>query len=427
MYRIIFLVIAVIMYLYNKKHKRKLHVGILHSLSDKVMSKVEKPLADLLMAGIKYFNKSQDNYEIIPHIYDTKGDNTLFKKYSEILCKDPKIILIFGCWTSSSRKTVLPIVEKYNQLLFYPIQYEGMECSKNIFYFGACPNQQIAVGIEYAIKNLNSKLYLIGSDYVFPRTANEIVKQYIKKYNATLLNEIYVSMDELNFDKISSDIITKYPDGCLIVNTINGASNKAFFETLYNKYIITNSDKILFHDKYKIISFSIPEPQNFDIDTASLFNSYAVWNFVQSETIDEEKNKLPQHNILKGLTDLFLNLNYVVGDPEFHSFLSFYYFIYFILTFNNTNNHDPLYLRNKIKHHINFEFKFKHKTFKIKENNHLEQPVFIVQIDKNRRYNIIYKTPGNITPNPWLIPFTTQTKYACDNSIKFLGSKYIIN
>ncbi len=138
--------------------------------------------------------------------------------------------VVFGCWTSASRKTVKPIFEKHNHLLFYPVQYEGLEQSENIIYTGAAPNQQIVPAVKWSLDNLGKKVFLVGSDYVFPRTANAIIKDLIRALRGHILGEEYVLLGSTDVQDVIQKIVRTAPD--VILNTINGDTNIAFFKAL---------------------------------------------------------------------------------------------------------------------------------------------------------------------------------------------------
>ena len=166
--------------------------------------------------------------KIVPIISDGKSNWSHFAKEAERLIVEEKVSVIFGCWTSACRKTIKPIIEKHNHLLFYPIQYEGLEQSPNIIYTGATPNQQIIPAVKWAFENLGKKFFLIGSDYIFPRTANFIIKDQLKILGGEVLGEEYVSLGSTQFEKTIEKIRQTKPD--VILNTINGDSNIAFFQ-----------------------------------------------------------------------------------------------------------------------------------------------------------------------------------------------------
>lgn len=147
--------------------------------------------------------------KIVPVIEDGASDNATFAEKADQLVNEYHVATVFGCWTSASRKAVLPIFENSNNLLWYPLQYEGMESSPNIMYMGAAPNQQIVPAVNYMHKKFGNKVFLVGSDYVFPRTANAIIDRQAKHLGMTVVGEKYVSMGSTDFSTIVTEIKKK--------------------------------------------------------------------------------------------------------------------------------------------------------------------------------------------------------------------------
>jgi len=207
------------------------------------MARFEKEKYDIMIDLINIFNASQSKYRVIPVAYNPQSKTHLYAKYAEMLVKDRRIVAIFGTWRSIDRQAVLPIVERNNHLLFYPVQYEGGECSRNVLYFGATPNQHIGVGAEFGIKNIDRHVVLVGSDYVYSHKAVEIIKRYIDHYKAELKGEYYVPLDiglraqKNHYDRITREIVKNNPNGCLIINTSNNLSNIPFFDSLHKNFI----------------------------------------------------------------------------------------------------------------------------------------------------------------------------------------------
>ena len=391
------------------------------------MAENEKRLYDILVEYIDFYNKIQKKYSLRYFDYNPKSSTELYKKGAEYLCeKNPS--LIFGCWRSIDRKSVIPIIEKYNNLLCYPVQYEGQECSNNVLYFGATPNQQINIGIEYAIKNISPKVLLIGSDYVFPRIANKIMKDYIINLKGELIDEIYVSLDEKNFDSIVEKITKKYSnDKIVIMNTINGVSNKYFFETFYKYFKLNqiNNDKI-FSNVFKIVSFSLTENDIMHYNLEYIFDQYFVWNYSQTDISFNNFLNTEYKNNPKLLNDLiikFKSSKTITDDPIYHVFLSFLFFINFIETYEGP--FDSNSIRVNYKNYKNVKLLTPTGYLSKMDNNHLEQPVYILKVDNKKRFESIYRTSIEIKPNPWYNNFST-VKYECNNINKFMGPKYII-
>jgi urea transport system substrate-binding protein len=424
---VIILIIFFIKTYFDKYFRHRVKVGVLFTTEDGPMAINEKRLYDIVINTINLYNNSQDKIYLETYSYNPKSSTDLYVDGSKYLI-DKDVALVFGVWRSVDRKAVLPIFEKQNNLLCYSVQYEGLECSKNILYFGACPNQQINIGIEYGIKNVSKKILLIGSDYVFPRTANEIMKNYIKNMNAELLDEIYVDMTETNFDSIVEKIVSLSKDEkILIVNTINGDSNKYFFEGLYNEFKKNKeNEKVILSSRFPVMSFSLTENDIQDYKTEWIYDQYFIWNYSQD---DISYNTFLEHNykqnneISNKLIKNFKSLNYTIDDPTYHAFLSVLFFTNFL------NNYNGSYESNEIrKQYLNY-FAVKTLTptghLSILSNNHLEQPSYILKTNINKRFETIYKTPIEIKPNPWFNRFSNK-EYRCNNK-SFLGSHYLEN
>ena len=255
-------------------------IGIIHSLTG-TMSISEKPVVDATLLGIKQINERGGilNRKVIPIVLDGQSDWDVFAAQTEYLIAQEEVDVIFGGWTSASRKTMLPVIEKYDHLLFYPVQYEGLEQSPNIVYTGAAPNQQVIPAVIWAHQTLGNKFFLVGSDYVFPRSANEIIKHQIDILDGEVVGEEYKLLGEKNFDNVIEKISKANPD--VIINTINGDSNVYFFKAL--RYAGITSDKI------PTLSFSIAEDEIRHIGPEYVKGDFASWNYFQS--LDNESNK----------------------------------------------------------------------------------------------------------------------------------------
>lgn len=220
-YPIIILMIAgLTLFLIKPEKPAPIKIGVLHSLTG-TMAQSEMPLVDAVQLAVNEINAQGgvlgQTLEMI--VADGQSDPAIFAKEAERLITQENVSVIFGCWTSASRKAVKSVVEKYNHLLLYPVQYEGLEQSPNIIYTGSAPNQQIIPAIRWALKNLGKRVYLIGSDYIFPRTANRIMRDFIRVDNAQLLAERYFSLGSQDVAEIISEIEKIKPD--VILNTIN--------------------------------------------------------------------------------------------------------------------------------------------------------------------------------------------------------------
>jgi urea transport system substrate-binding protein len=218
----------------GKQDGSTVKVGLLHSLTGP-MAISEISVRDAEVLAIEEINKAGGvlGKRIVYTEEDGASVPSTFATKAEKLVGQEKVVTVFGCWTSSSRKAVKSIFEDYESLLWYPVQYEGMEQSPNIIYTGAAPNQQIVPAIEYLIEQGYKKFFLLGSDYVFPRTANMIIRAQVRSAGLELAGEEYAAMDQTDFAAIISKIEAARPD--VIVNTLNGTGNVSFFKQMSEK------------------------------------------------------------------------------------------------------------------------------------------------------------------------------------------------
>lgn len=260
--------------------EKSVKVGLLHSLTG-AMAISEEAVRDAEVLAIEEINTAGGvlgkQIEYVEE--DGASDPSTFASKAEKLIDSEKVSTVFGCWTSSSRKAVKSIFEEYNALLWYPVQYEGMEASPNIVYTGAAPNQQIVPAIEYLVKQGYKKFFLIGSDYVFPRTANMIITAQVKAAGLEIVGEEYADMEQTDFSSIIAKIEAAKPD--VIVNTLNGTGNVSFFKQMAEKNYTS--------DQYMTMSFSIAEEEVATIGANILKGNLVSWNYYQ--TTDTDRNK----------------------------------------------------------------------------------------------------------------------------------------
>src|SRR5687767_3967454 len=220
-------------------------------------------------------------------VVDPGSDWDLFAEKAKQLLLQDKVSVTFGCWTSVSRKSVLPVFENNNGLLFYPVQYEGEECSKSVFYTGATPNQQLIPGAEYLMSKEGGaykKFYLLGTDYVFPRTANKILRAFLlaKGVPAANIEEEYTPFNHQDYQTIVGKI-KRFSSGgnAAVLSTINGDSNVPFYKEFANQGLRSENAPIM--------AFSVAEDELRGMDTSALVGHLAAWNYYQS--VDTPQNK----------------------------------------------------------------------------------------------------------------------------------------
>jgi urea transport system substrate-binding protein len=254
-----------------------LTVGVLHSLTG-TMAFSESPVVDATLLAIDEINRRGGllGRSVEAVVVDGKSAAAAFATGARWLLGEKRVSAIFGCWMSAHRKCLLPILERHDNLLIYPVQYEGLESSPYVFYTGSAPNQQIIPALRWTFGFLNCRrLFLVGSDYVFPRVANEIMRDQITRRAGEVVGEIYIPSGSVEVSAVIAAIMAAQPD--LVINTINGDSNIAFFRSLR---------KAVSCDRIPTLSFSIGENELRNLDIPG---DYAAWNYFQS--IERQENQ----------------------------------------------------------------------------------------------------------------------------------------
>lgn len=256
-------------------------VGILHSLSG-TMSISETTVRDSTLMAIEEINAAGgvNGMQIEPIVEDGASDWPTFAEKARKLLLEDGVSVIFGGWTSASRKAMLPVVEENNGLLFYPVQYEGLEMSPNIVYTGATTNQQIVPAVEYLLEQGKTKFFLLGSDYVFPRTSNTIIRAQLDAAGAEVVGEEYLPLGGTEFSSILLAIQSAQPD--VIFNTLNGDSNVAFFKQFIDAGYTAES--------LPVLSVSIAEEEVGGIGIDNVVGQLTAWNYYQ--TVDTPENAI---------------------------------------------------------------------------------------------------------------------------------------
>ncbi|MGE0445309.1 MAG: urea ABC transporter substrate-binding protein [Vicinamibacterales bacterium] len=250
-----------------------IRIGILHSTSG-TMALSELPLIDAAQLAVAEINREGGvlGRRLEAIVADGQSDPAAFAAAAERLIAEDGVSALFGTWTSASRKAVKPVVEREDHLLFYPLQYEGLEQSPNIIYLGAVPNQQILPAVRWALFNLGPRFYLVGSDYVFPRAAHEIIRTQLSRWPAGVVGETFVPLGSPDVGEAIRGIIATKPD--VILSTLNGDSNVAFFEAL--------GAAGLSAETAPVVSFSVAEEELQYLPAAAMQGHYAAWSYFQS-------------------------------------------------------------------------------------------------------------------------------------------------
>jgi urea transport system substrate-binding protein len=249
-----------------------IRIGVLHSLSG-TMAASERPLVDAVRLAVEEINADGGllGRPVEMVIADGKSDASVFAAEAERLIAGERVSALFACWTSACRKAVKPVVERHRHLLFYPLQYEGLEQSPHVYYTGSAPNQQIIPGTRWALDTLGKRVYLVGSDYVFPRTANLIVGDLVRANHGDVLAERYRPLGDTDFSGIVAELRALRPD--VVFNTVNGDSAGHFFRALHAAGL----------GDIAVMSFSLAEDGLGAIGPEAFHaKHYAVWNYFQS-------------------------------------------------------------------------------------------------------------------------------------------------
>jgi urea transport system substrate-binding protein len=314
-------------------------------------------------------------------VVDGRSDPAAFAREAERLITREKVCTVFGCWTSASRRTVKPVFEKHDHLLIYPVQYEGLEASPNIVYTGAAPNQQIIPAVKWACAFLHKpkRFFLVGSDYVFPHTANAILRHELADLGGEVVGEEYVSLGSLDAAGVVQKIVQSKPD--VILNTINGDSNVAFFRALRKAGVTP--------DKVPTISFSITEEELSNLGVRDIRGDYAAWNYFQS--IDRPRN----HAFVRRFQARY-GAQRVTSDPVEAAYVGVYLWSQAV---QKAGRDEAGAIRQAIKGQ---SFDAPQGVVRIDaDNQHTWKTVRIGRIGDDGRFKVIYSSENPIRPEPY--------------------------
>jgi len=365
-------------------HKKPIKIGILHSLSG-TMAISETTLKDTMLMLIEQQNKKGGilGRKIEPVVVDPASNWPLFAEKARELLTVQKVDVLFGCWTSVSRKSALPVLEELNGLLFYPVQYEGEESSKNVFYTGASPNQQAIPATDYYLEELGVKKFaLLGTDYVYPRTTNKILKQYLidKGIPESDIFVNYTPFGHSDWSKIVSDVVSLGADGKKVgvISTINGDANIGFYKELAAAGVKA--------DDIPVVAFSVGEEELSGLDTTNLVGHLAAWNYFQSAESDLNSSFIKAWKAKMGNKR-------VTNDPMEAHVIGFNMYVKAVEKAGTT---DVDAVR-KAMYGIKVP-NLTGGTAEMLPNHHLSKPVLIGEILENGQFDIISQTkevPGD--------------------------------
>jgi urea transport system substrate-binding protein len=371
-------------------------VGILHSLSG-TMAISETSLKDVALMTIDEINANGGvmGKQLQPVIVDPASNWPLFAEKARQLISQDKVSVVFGCWTSVSRKSVLPVFKELNSLLFYPVQYEGEELEKNVFYTGAAPNQQAIPATEYLMSKEGGgakRFVLLGTDYVYPRTTNKILRAFLhsKGVKDSDIDEVYTPFGHADYQTIVANI-KKFAAGgkTAVISTINGDSNVPFYKELGNAGLKATD--------VPVVAFSVGEEELRGVDTKPLVGHLAAWNYFES--VKNPVNaafikKWKAYAKAKGLANAD---TVVTNDPMEATYVGINMWKQAVEKAKSTDTDKVIAA-------------MAGQTFKApsgytlemdKTNHHLHKPVMIGEIKADGQFNVVNKTKTTIRAQPW--------------------------
>ena len=371
-------------------------VGILHSLSG-TMAISETVLKDTVLMAIDEINAKGGvlGKKLEPVIVDPASNWPLFAEKTKQLLGQDKVSVIFGCWTSVSRKSVLPVVEEMNGLLFYPVQYEGEELSKNVFYTGAAPNQQAIPAVDYLMSKAGGgakRWVLLGTDYVYPRTTNKILRAYLKSKGVADkdIDEKYTPFGHSDYQTIVADV-KKFSQGgkTAVVSTINGDSNVPFYKELGNAGLKAKD--------VPVVAFSVGEEELRGVDTKPLVGHLAAWNYFQSIKSPANTEFIKKWSAYAKSKKLPGSDKPLTNDPMEATYIGINMWKQAVEKAKSTDTDKVIAA-------------MAGQTFTApsgivskmdEKNHHLHKSVFIGEIKADGQFNVVWKTLGPVKAKPW--------------------------
>ena len=362
-------------------------IGVLHSLSG-TMAISETTLKDTVQMLVDEQNKKGGvlGKKIEAVVVDPASNWPLFaEKARELISKD-KVSAIFGCWTSVSRKSVLPVVEELNGILFYPVQYEGEESSKNVFYTGAAPNQQAIPAVDYLLKQGVKRWALVGTDYVYPRTANKILDAYLKSkgFKDEDIMISYTPFGHSDWQSIVSDIKKFGTAGkkTAVVSTINGDANVPFYKELSNQGISAKD--------IPVVAFSVGEEELSGIDTKPLVGHLAAWNYFESVDSDANDDFIEEWHKYTG------DEKRVTNDPMEATYIGFNMWVKAVEKAGTTESNA---VQDALIGVTVPNLSGSYAT--MMPNHHITKPVLIGEIQEDGQFQVVDETPTTVVADEW--------------------------
>jgi len=370
------------------KAQDTIKVGILHSLSG-TMAISETTLKDTDLMMIAEQNKKGGllGKKLEAVVVDPASDWPLFAEKAQELLENDKVAVVFGCWTSVSRKSVLPVFEKDNGLLFYPVQYEGEESSKNVIYTGAAPNQQAIPAVDYLMTEVGVKRWVLeGTDYVYPRTTNKILEAYLLS-KGVKPEDISINYTPFGYSDWQARVsaIKKFGSAgkkTAVVSTINGDANVPFYKELGNQQISA--------EDIPVVAFSVGEEELSGLDPKPLIGELAAWNYFESINTPENKAFIQQwHAFIK-------NPKRTTNDPMEASYIGFNLWVKAVQKAGTTDTEKVIAALPGLE-----TPNLTGGMAKVLPNHHITKPVYIGEVRADGQFNVVWKSSGTIPGEAW--------------------------
>ena len=371
-------------------------VGILHSLSG-TMAISETSLKDVALMTIADINAHGGvmGKQLVPVVVDPASNWPLFAEKARQLISQDKVSVVFGCWTSVSRKSVLPVFKELNSLLFYPVQYEGEELEKNVFYTGAAPNQQAIPAVEYLMSKEggNAKRFvLLGTDYVYPRTTNKILRAFLhsKGVKDSDIDEVYTPFGHSDYQTIVANI-KKFSSGgkTAVISTINGDSNVPFYKELGNAGLKATD--------VPVVAFSVGEEELRGVDTKPLLGHLAAWNYFESVKNPVNTAFIKQWKAYALANKLPNATTVVTNDPMETTYVGIHMWKQAVEKAKSTDTDKVIAAMAGQSFAAPSGFTLTMDA----TNHHLHKPVMIGEIKGDGQFSVVWKTKGPIRAQPW--------------------------
>jgi len=371
-------------------------VGILHSLSG-TMAISETSLKDMALMAIDEINAKGGvlGKQLEPVVVDPASNWPLFAERARQLLTQDKVDVTFGCWTSVSRKSVLPVYEELNGLLFYPVQYEGEELSPNVFYTGAAPNQQAIPAVEYLMSEDGGgakRYFLLGTDYVYPRTTNKILRSFLHSKGVADkdIEEVYTPFGHSDYQTIVANI-KKFSAGgkTAVISTVNGDSNVPFYKELANQGLEATD--------VPVVAFSVGEEELRGIDTKPLVGHLAAWNYFQSVENPVNSAFVAKWKAYAKAKNLPGAAKAVTNDPMEATYVGIHMWAQAVEKAGTTEV-------DKVREALagqNFAAPSGYTLTMDKTNHHLHKPVMIGEIQDDGQFSVVWETSSPIRAQPW--------------------------